>query len=123
MYELRDLRLKAGPDFTIESLARHLDMTVEEIIELESTPLEELTIGDVAFYLDALALDIEVNATWLTRSIMRERLAPEGSHTIFGAWSIGKDAEVLKLGGRILRDALDKNEPPSEPDAGEDVPG
>ena len=123
MYELRDLRLKAGPDFTIESLARHLDMRVEEIIELESTPLEDLTIGDVAFYLDALALDIQVNATWLTRSIMRQRLAPDGSLTIFGAWSIGKDVEVLGHGGRILQDALDGKEPPSEPNAGGEVPG
>jgi hypothetical protein len=122
MYELRDLRLKAGPSYTAESVARHLDMTIEEFIELEKTPLEEVTLGDVAFYLDALALDIEVNATWLTRSIMRERLAPDGSLTIFGAWSLGTDAEVLKRGGRILRDALDENGPPSEPDAGEEVP-
>jgi hypothetical protein len=123
MYELRDLRLKAGPSYTVESVAKHLAMTVKEFMDLENTPLEKLNLGDVAFYLDALALDIEVNATWLTRSIMRERLAPEGSHTIFGPWSIGRDAEVLKRGRRILRDALDENEPPSEPDAGEEVPG
>ncbi len=115
MYELRDLRLKAGPDFTIQHFARLLHMTVDELIELERTPLDDLTLRQVATYLAELALDIEVNATWLARNVLRQHLAPEGSLTIYGAWSIGKDAEVLEQGGRILQEALDKQEPPRDP--------
>jgi hypothetical protein len=121
MYELRALRLKAGPSFTIECIARWLAMTIEAVIAMENTPLDELTIGVVASYLDVFALDIEVNATWLARSIMLQRLAPDGSLTICSTWSLGKDARILEHGREVLQGVLDENEPPSEP--GEETMG
>lgn len=105
MFELRDLRLRIGelapppPPGT----PGYETPTAEED-RIERTPLEDLTVLDLALYLDGLGLNIEIIA-----------LAPEGSApaiqemdetVLYTYYDIGADHRELERGGQMVRNAI-----------------
>jgi hypothetical protein len=119
MFELRNLRLQAAEldsdheeEYTPSNFASSLHVSVERLVEIERTPIENLTVGEVAHYLDVLSLDIEVNATWSSSAPteLREGLVAERCLTLYDYCSVGVDAEALERGGEILRSVFRKKD-------------
>ena len=102
MYELRTLRLAAGPEYTLERFARYLNMTAAELDEQEKTPIELLTIGDVAFYLDVLGLEVEVRAFVTGSTPFQQRLIPDPEGLLlYDPTSMSEEVQLFEKGGRL----------------------
>jgi hypothetical protein len=102
MYELRRLRLKAGPEFTLERFARYLNITTGGLDEQENTPIELLTIGAVAFYLDVLGLEVEVRAFVTGGTPFQQRLIPDPDGLLlYDPTSMSNEVQLFEQGGRL----------------------
>jgi hypothetical protein len=100
MYELRRLRLAAGPEHTLERFARYLNITAAELDEQEKTPIELLTIGDVAFYLDVLGLEVEVRAFVTGSTPFQQRLIPDPEGLLlYDPTSMSEEVQLFEEGG------------------------
>lgn len=106
MHELRNLRINS--EYDLESFAQCLRITVPQLVAIEQTPIERLTVGDVSQYLDALALDIEVLATTTGATEFQRRLVPDPlGLVLFDGTSVGEDVQTIEHGQQILRQALE----------------